>query len=254
MADVPLAHFDARAIRALRDRHADRREAARHMMKAISQMFDWALENDIAGVMRNPVRDVKYPRPLATGGHHTWSVDEVARFEQRHPVGSKARLALALLLFTGLRASDVVRLGRRHVSDGKITITLHKNRARKPVTLRLPILPELQAIMDATELGMEAFLVTEHGKPFASAKAFGNKVREWCDQAGLTRCTAHGLRKAGATIAAENGATPHQLKEIFGWSTLKQPELYTKAVEQARVAAEAMPLIVPRRKVAKGGT
>jgi integrase len=217
-------------------------------------MFDWALENDVAGVVRNPVRDVKYPKPLATGGHHTWSPEEVAIFEQRHPVGSKARLALGLLLYTGLRASDVVRLGRQHVSEGKISITLYKNRDRKPVTLLLPILPELQRVMDASELGAATFLVTDHGMSFASAKSFGNKVRDWCDQAGLPHCTAHGLRKSGATIAAENGATPHQLKAIFGWSTLKQPELYTKAVEQGRVAAEAMPLMVSRRKAIKGST
>jgi integrase len=224
------------------------------MMKAISQAFDWALENDIAGVLRNPVRDVKYPKPLATGGHHTWTPDEVGQFEKHHPIGSKARLALGLLAYTGLRVSDVVLLGRQHMSAGSFTITLHKNRGRKPVTLRLPILPELQAVMDASQLGATTFLVTDHGKSFASAKSFGNKVRDWCDQAGLPHCTAHGLRKAGATIAAENGATPHQLKAIFGWSTLKQPELYTRAVEQTRVAAEAMPLMVPRRKAIKGST
>jgi hypothetical protein len=67
----------------------------------------------------------------------------------------------------------------------------------------------------------------------------------------LPDCTAHGLRKAGATIAAENGATPHQLKAIFGWSTLKQPELYTKAVEQKRVAADAMGLLSRRQRAAK---
>jgi integrase len=250
MGEVPLAHFDSKAIRALRDRHADRREAARHMMKAISQMFDWALENDVAGVTRNPVRDVKYPKPLATGGHHTWTPDEVRQYEQRHPIGSKARLALALLIYLGLRASDVVRLGKRHVSEGTMTLTLHKNRQRRPVTLRLPILPELQRIMDASELGAMTFLQTDHGKPFASAKSFGNKVHDWCEQAGLSQCTAHGLRKAGATIAATNGATPHQLKAIFGWTTLKQPELYTRAIEQERVAAEAMPLMVARKRPA----
>lgn len=170
--------------------------------------------------MRNPVRDVKYPTPRATGGQHSWTPDEVTQFEQRHLIGSKARLTLGLLVFTGLCVSDVVRLGRQHVAGGNITITLHKNRGRKPVTLGPPILPELQAVTDKSELGATTFLVTDHGKPFASAKSFGNKVRDWCDQAGLPHCTAHGLRKAGATIAAENGATSHQLKAIFDWSTL----------------------------------
>ena len=53
---------------------------------------------------------------------------------------------------------------------------------------------------------------------------FGNKFRVWCDQAGLHHCAAHGQRKAGATIAANNGATAHQLMAIFGWETLKMAE------------------------------
>jgi hypothetical protein len=48
------------------------------------------------------------------------------------------------------------------------------------------------------------FLVTKHGKPF-TANGFGNWFRDRCDEARLPQCSAHGLRKAGATIAAENG-------------------------------------------------
>ena len=46
------------------------------------------------------------------------------------------------------------------------------------------------------------YLVTEHGKP-STAPGFGNKFRDWCDQAGLHHCSAHGIRKFDATAAAE---------------------------------------------------
>jgi site-specific recombinase XerD len=237
----------------LRDRKAEHREAARHRLKTISQMFDWALENDVEGVRENPVRHVKYPKPLPGGGHHTWSVQEKEAYERQHPVGSKARLGFALLYYTGLRVSDVVRLGRRHIQkNGSFKLTLHKNRNRYPVTLELPILDELQAILDATEVGAETFLVTEWGKPFASEKAFGNKVRDWCDRAGLRHCTAHGLRKAGATIAAENGATAHELKAMFGWLTLKQAEAYTRMAEQKLLAARGMQRLSGQKKLRSG--
>jgi len=90
----------------------------------------------------------------------------------------------------------------------------------KPVKLELPVLAVLQKIIDASPCGHLTFLVTEFGKPF-TAKGFGSKFRAWCDEAELPHCTAHGLRKAGAVIAAENGATPHQLMSIFGWRTLR---------------------------------
>jgi len=249
-ADAPIKSMTGQALAVLRDRKADRPEAARARLKAISRVFDWAVEARVQGVTRNPARDVRYPKPKAEGGFHSWTPEEVAQFEQRHPVGTKARLALALLLFTGQRKSDVVVLGPAHVREGWLKFTQQKNKGRKPVTLSLPVLSILQEIIDASATGLATFLVTEYGKPFGR-NGFGNKMRQWCDEAGLPECTAHGLRKAGATIAAENGATAHQLMAIFGWSTLKQAEVYTRAAEQKRIAGGAMSLLLPRQRAAK---
>ena len=124
--------------------------------------------------------------------------------------------------------------------------TQFKNRNRRPVTLDLPILPELQAAIDTAPSGNLTFLVSAHGQPFTSA-GFGNRMRKWCDAAGLKECTAHGLRKAGACIAAENGATEAQLMAIFGWSDPDIAALYTKKERQKRIAGDAMGLLV--RKV-----
>jgi integrase len=71
---------------------------------------------------------------------------------------------------------------------------------------------------------------------------FGNKFRDWCDQANLPHCSAHGLRKAGATVAANNGATARQLMAIFGWDTIKQAEQYTRKADQRQLAEAAMHL------------
>jgi hypothetical protein len=112
------------------------------------------------------------------------------------------------------------------------------------VTLVLPIPPELREVIDATELGPATFLITDLGQSFASAESFGNKMRDWCDQAGLPKCTAHERRKAGATIAAENGAMSSAQGHLR--ITLKQPEVYTKAAEQKQLAESAMGLLVTR--------
>lgn len=245
-ADFPLNRMTRKAIRILRDRKAGLPWAANGRIKAIRRMFKWAMEEELAGISDNPAQDVSYLRGQP-GGYHSWSVDEVARFEARHPIGTKARLALALFLYTGQRRSDIVRFGPPHVSDGWLKFTQHKNRNRKPITLALPMVPALQAIMAATPLGEETFLVTEYGRPF-TAKGFGSKMRGWCDEADLPLCTAHGLRKAGAAIAAENGATPHQLMSIFGWLTLAEAERYTRAAEQKKLAAGAIGLLERKDK------
>lgn len=237
--DKPFAQLEPRHVRKRRDERSDKPEAANGLVKALRQLFNFALEYELA--QRNPAKDVPYLKS-GSEGFHSWTLEEVRQFEKRHKPGSKARLALALLLYTGQRRSDVVVLGPQHVKDGWITLTQVKNRKRKPVTLSIPLLPELAAELAATRVGNLAFLVTEFGKPFTS-NGFGNWFRKRCDEAGLPHCTAHGLRKAGAAIAAENGATERQLMAIFGWSTMKEAARYTKAARQKVLAASGMKLL-----------
>jgi integrase len=115
----------------------------------------------------------------------------------------------------------------------------------------LPILPELREVINACPSGQLVYLVTAFNKPF-TANGFGNRFRDWCDEAGLNHCSAHGLRKAGATIAADNGATAHQLMAIYGWETLRQAELYTRAANRTRLAGEAMHLLIHHDRNKRG--
>lgn len=109
------------------------------------------------------------------------------------------------------------------------------------MTLELPVIPALQKVIDASRTGDLTFLVTEYGRPFTAA-GFGIRFREWCSEAGLPHCTAHGLRKAAATLLAESGVTAHELMSCFGWKSLKEAERYTRAANQKKLAAKVMPL------------
>ncbi len=248
-ADFPLTRMSAKAIRVLRDRKARFPEAANARIKSVRQVYAWAMENE--HVSTNPARDVSYIRG-SSQGFHSWAPEEVEQFERRHQIGSKARLALALLMYTGVRRSDVVHLGRQHVRNGWFKITAQKNHNRKPVTIELPVLPALQEVIHASPTGDLTFLVTEFGRPF-TANGFGNWFRRRCNEAGLRQCSAHGLRKAGATRAAENGATTHELMAIFGWQTVKEAERYTRSAERKRLAGSATRLL-RQPKASKKGT
>jgi integrase len=229
-----------KAVRVLQDRKLDLPEAANARVKAIRQVFAWGIDQE--HVTANPARDVRYLKGKP-GGFHSWEIQEVERFEQRHAVGTKARLALALLLYTGQRRSDVVLFGRQHVHNGSLRFTQVKGRNRAPKRLELPVLPELQKIIDVSQTGNLTFLVTKFGRPFTAA-GFGNWFRRRCDEAELPHCSAHGLRKAGASTAAENGATESQPMAIFGWETMKEAARYTKAARQKKMARDAMPLLL----------
>src|SRR5581483_9948932 len=105
-----------------------------------------------------------------------------------------------------------------------------------------PVLPRLADVIARSPTGALTFLETSFGKPYTPA-GFGNWFREQCDQAGLPQCSAHGLKKAAATAAAENGATEQQMMALFDWTTPAQAAVYTRAANRKKMAAENMGLM-----------
>jgi Site-specific recombinase XerD len=137
------------------------------------------------------------------------------------------------------------------IRDGWLNFKPGKTSKTTGVKLDIPVLPPLaQSIEAYGEKEHLAFLMTEHGKPF-TANGFGNYFKDCCRAAGLGHCTAHGLRKAGATFAAENGATTKQLMAMYGWSSVKMAEHYTRQADQKRLAGTGMHLISVEQNMEK---
>lgn len=226
---VPFAAITRRHINEAIDRRPP--HAGNTFRKVMSQMFRWAVSVELVAV--NPVEGATRHR-VKSDGHHTWTVEEVARFHARWPVGTRERLAMDLALFTGLRRSDLAVLGRQHVREGVISIKTEKTGA----WVHVPVFSALQASIDAVPGADLAFLATAAGKPFGSAASLGMWFGKACRAAGVPG-RLHGLRKAGATIAADGGATAHQLMSMFGWKKLEEAELYTREAERKRLAAVA---------------
>lgn len=186
-------------------------------------------------IKENPAKAIKL-RPAKTIGHRPWTEDEITRYEARHPIGSKARLAFALPLYTALRKSDFLRVGPQHIRDGVLHVTQQKTGG----ALRLPIRSELQEIIAATPCDHMTFLVSATGGPY-SPNGFAEQFRRWCDEAGLPKdCKVHGLRGTCATRLAHRGATPHQLQAWTGHRSLAQVQHYTRAADQLRLARDAI--------------
>jgi integrase len=209
-----------------------KRFAARHWLKAIRALMKYAVEIGLRA--DNPATGVKLP-DLKTDGYHSWTEAEIEQFEAYHGQGTKARLALTLLLYTGQRRGDVIRLGRQHMRGGTIYIRQQKTGTE----MELPIHAKLATIIAETPANHLTLLTTQTGKPF-SAAGFGNWFRDRCNEAGLPHCSAHGLRKAAARRLAEAGCTMHEIAAITGHASLSEVQRYTKAADQARLARAAM--------------
>jgi integrase len=211
---------------------AEKPESANGLRKVLRAMMKHAV--DIGLREDDPTQDVKAIR-VKSDGYHTWTEAEIEQFESHHRPGTRARLALALLLHTGQRRGDVVRIGRQHIRDGVV----HVRQQKTGIELAIPIHPTLAAIIAETPADHLTLLTTQTGKPF-SAAGFGNWFRDRCNEAGLPHCSAHGLRKAAARRLAEAGCTTHEIAAITGHASLREVQRYTKAADQARLARAAM--------------
>jgi integrase len=231
--DKPVRLLGRSHIKNLIGAKANTPEAANSLLKVLRILLAHAV--DIGMLDSNPAIGVKR-HPVRSEGFHTWSETEVAQFEAHHPIGSRARLALELLLGTAQRRSDVVRMGWQHVQGDCIAVRQEKTNT----LLLIPINAPLAAALAALPRTNMTFLVTEAGKPFTSA-SFGDFFRDCCREAGLPKhCAAHGLRKAAATRLANAGCTAEMIKAITGHKTLTEVSRYTRAADQARLARQAV--------------
>jgi hypothetical protein len=198
--------------------------------KALREVFKWGCDPTVTYAMRDPTFGVPYIR-VETEGFHTWTVEDVLQYLNYHRPFSRAGRALGILLFTGAARCDVVNFGRQHVSNGR----LKYRRDKTSVPIDVPVLPELQASIEATPVGNLTFIVTEFGRPFTPL-GFGNRVRAWCDEAGLPHCFLAWRSQGGRDHRGQQRRERASPKAIFGQETIKQADLYTKRANRARLA------------------
>jgi integrase len=243
--DRRIATLDQGALKGILSKRSA--TSAGNWLKTIRSLMKHTI--DVGMRKDDPTSNIKLKTPKSDG-HHSWSEDEISQFEARHPIGTRARLALALLLYTGQRRGDVVRMGRQHVQNNILIIKQEKTGNQ----VDIPVLPEIwEALAALPKSGQLAFLVTDKGKPFTSA-GFGGWFRDRCDEADLRHCSAHGLRKAAATRMAEHGGTTHQLMSWFGWTSVSEAERYTKKADRARINLGSVDKLGSRTEIGKPET
>lgn len=229
VAGVEFFHLD----RIIAEKASVHPFAAVNLRKQLKRLFKYAMKIKMRDT--NP-GDLTEPVGARSQGFHTWTEAEIAQYQAHHALGSKARLALELFLWTAKRRSDGVQLGRQHIQDGCFYGIDEKT--GKPSWI--PVAPQLQAAIDAMPKHEHlCFLVSERGRPF-SAKSFGNRMRKWCDEAGLPHCTTHGLRKAVLRRLADIGIGNTGIKAISLHGDDKEVAIYTAQANQRALAKSVM--------------
>ena len=231
--DKRIALMERRHIEAMLAEKADTPSAQRNLLRVLRVLLDFAVTERLR--RDNPALGIKLD-PVRTTGFHSWTEAELVRFEQHHPLGTKPRLALALLLYTAQRRSDVVRLGPSMIvtRDGEQCLAFTQSKTGTAMTIPIAE-PLAQAIAATPMIGVKTFLVTEFGKPFTAA-GFGNWFRQRCNEAGLPHCSAHGLRKAFLRRMAEAGCSEDYIASVSGHRDTREIRTYVQAANKARMA------------------
>ena len=151
---------------------------ARNLLKALRAVVKIAMRSGF--IEADPTLGVYKPRVRNTGGFRTWTDSEIAQFEAHYPVGTRERLAFGLMIFTGQRRADIIRMGRQHIKGEFLEVRQQKTGA----VLRIPLHRDLQTILAAHRADNLTFLVTRTGQPFVPGLfqigLFGHATRPDC--------------------------------------------------------------------------
>jgi integrase len=225
-------------------------EAANVWLKAVRGALDYALDLDWIEI--NPAAQVRRLPPPRPDGYRTWREDEIEAYLRHHQRGP-ARAALIVMLCTGASRADAVALGRMNIRAGRIEYRRKKLKRQRSPLISVPILPELQAVIDDMPAGQMLFLATAEGLP-RSPKGLTGDMARWVRSAGLDapdeegrRLCCHGLRKACARRLAEAGATDAEIMAWTGHTTRSMITHYSRQYDRAGAADRAL------EKLAAGG-
>lgn len=239
--DKAIAQLERKHVMAILAEKADTPAAANNLRKRLAQLLDHAIALD--WIKTNPARLVK-PYKIDGSGFHTWDEGEIARFFEVHEPGTLAHRAVTLMLYTGAARVDAVKLGPWNIKDGRIEYRRQKTIRSNGQLVSIPVHADLAEVL-ADLPNDRPYLATAYGKP-RSPEGLGNRMREWCDKAGLGVCSAHGLRKTISRRLAEAGATPHEIMSVTGHKSFAEVQRYTESVTREGMADSAMGKLIAR--------
>jgi integrase len=229
----PVAGMQAKHVNKIIDGMASTPAAASNFRKRLSAVMEYAIS---AGMRKdNPVIMSKRVSH-SSDGHRTWTEEDIAAFRKRWPIGTPQRLAMEVLLHTGLRRSDAVRLGWKHAVGGAFVITAQKTGAELHILIRA----ELARFLTSCPKDAPAFISTSVGAA-RSEKAFSAYISEAAGKAELPPGSSpHGLRKAACRRLAEAGCTAPEIMSITGHTDIREVERYCREASRKLLAVQAM--------------
>lgn len=230
-----IADLRSDHVEAIIGRKAETPAAANKLLKLIRRLCRYAVKR--GWLDRDPTVGVK---PYATNpdGYYTWTEADIAQFEAHHGVGSKAVLAMRLMLCTGAARQDAAGMGWQNIKGDRIEYRRGKTGGQ--VSVPLKYVPELVEVLDMVPRDQMLFITHGSGRRYNPA-TFGSWFKDQIRAAGLPeRASTHGLRKAGATRIANAGGTEFEIMAFLGHKTPDEARTYVKAANRLALTDSAL--------------
>lgn len=152
------------------------------------------------------------------------------------------RLALALMMCTGLRKSDAFEVGFNDIRDGDISVITNKRNA--PVSLPIhPVLATAISARPGEKVGR--LVIRRDGKPY-TADGFDTVWHRYrktlLDRGAISPgLTLHGLRHTLGTLLKEAGMDDGDIADVLGQASVSMARLYSR---HARLSQDTREKIV----------
>lgn len=207
-----------------------------NLTKGVLQtVFKFAVRANVCD--RNPFDGIER---YELGRHHTWTDGELAAYERQWPIGTRERLIYAVLLYTGQRVSDAVKINRGDIKGNSIKVVQQKTATDEDDALLIEMHPALVRAIQAGPANGVTLIGDKNGRPIGP-KSLSDAIRRAADAVGLPRhCVAHGLRKAACRRLAEAGCSAHEIAAISGHKSLAEIERYTERAGRGKLSKSAI--------------
>jgi integrase len=232
----PVAEIKTKHIDAILGQMAKSSTSQAHKLrKRLGTLFRLAVKWEYR--LDNPMLNASRVKHK-TKGYEPWTEADISKFRAHWGVGTPQRIAMEILLFTGLRRSDAVRIGQQHIQADRIVAKITKSQDQ--VEVSIPIHPEFRAVLETITHGHMNFITTVYGAA-RSEKAFTNWIIEAAKAANLpAHRSPHGLRKAACIRLAEAGCTASEIMSITGHRNIAEVETYVREANKKTLADSAI--------------
>lgn len=231
MGDRNPVHLKRKDVIRLRDANAAKAYFANYSLRVLRVLMEHCV--DLGWRETNPVRGVSELKTTKSE-REPWPSDLLTLYRAECPLGTRERLVMELCVGTGQRIGDVLEMRWSDIQDGGFVV--RQNKTGKE--LWVPVLPELQAALDAASRHSVFILTNERGINRWSYRGASQAVRKVREAIGALDYDIHSWRYNAACELVEAGCSDDLVASVTGQSPAMVLH-YTKKVRQKIRAMQA---------------